>query len=195
LAVPRINESTPKRNDPPAWSHSHTASTALAAAPQPPSPPPPPLFPPPQNLDRQHQMIEPFQVQLFERVAFDPGPDHAKDARGGHDLVRLGFVARPRGEVGDAADRGVAGMNAIAFTRNFPAPLAKNRGKKCELLERLGVLIPAVSSLISDFPKDISVPTYPKSHLELFASHPTRGAYRDRHGRGVRMRWTRQRQA
>jgi hypothetical protein len=28
-----------------------------------------------------------------------------------------------------------------------------------------------VSSLISDFPKNISVPTYPKSHLEL--SHPT----------------------
>jgi hypothetical protein len=26
-------------------------------------------------------------------------------------------------------------------------------------------------------------------------AHPTRGAYRDRHGRGVRMRWTRQRLA
>ena len=50
-----------------------------------------------------------------------------------------------------------------------------------------------MSSLISDFPKDILVPTHPKSHLEFFASHPTRGAYRDRHGRGVRMRWTRQR--
>jgi hypothetical protein len=42
-----------------------------------------------------------------------------------------------------------------------------------------------LSSLISDFPKNISVPTHPKSHLELFASHPTRGAYRDRHGRGM----------
>src|SRR6266849_9598421 len=32
------------------------------------------------------------------------------------------------------------------------------------------------------------------NHLYKFApSHPTRGAYRDRHGRGVRMRWTRQR--
>ena len=50
-----------------------------------------------------------------------------------------------------------------------------------------------VSSLISDFPKNISVAAHPKSRLELFASHPTRGAYRDRHGRGVRMRWTRQR--
>jgi hypothetical protein len=41
-----------------------------------------------------------------------------------------------------------------------------------------------LSSLISDFPKNILVPTHPKSILELFASHPTRGAYRDRHGRG-----------
>ena len=40
------------------------------------------------------------------------------------------------------------------------------------------------SSLISDFPKNISVPTHPKSDLELYASHPTRGAYHDRHGRG-----------
>src|ERR1700736_2045062 len=32
------------------------------------------------------------------------------------------------------------------------------------------------------------------NHLYKFApSHPTRGAYHDRHGRGVRMRWTRQR--
>jgi hypothetical protein len=42
-----------------------------------------------------------------------------------------------------------------------------------------------LSSLISDFPKNISVPTHPKSDLELLASHPTRGAYHDRHGRGV----------
>jgi hypothetical protein len=42
-----------------------------------------------------------------------------------------------------------------------------------------------LSSLISDFPKNISVSTHPKSDLELFASHPTRGAYHDRHGRGV----------
>ena len=48
-----------------------------------------------------------------------------------------------------------------------------------------GCLSTGVSSLISDFPKNISVPTYPKSHLELSSSHPTRGAYRDRHGRGV----------
>jgi hypothetical protein len=58
-----------------------------------------------------------------------------------------------------------------------------------------GRLLTGVSSLISGFPKNIFVPMHPKSILELFASHPTRGAYRDRHGRGVRMRWTRQRQA
>jgi len=46
-------------------------------------------------------------MQLFERVAFDPGLDHAEHAPGHHDLVGLGFVAQPRGEVGDAADRGV----------------------------------------------------------------------------------------
>jgi hypothetical protein len=56
-----------------------------------------------------------------------------------------------------------------------------------------GGFLTGLSSPISGFPKNISVPTHPKSDLELFASHPTRGAYRDRHGRGVRMRWTRQR--
>jgi hypothetical protein len=53
-----------------------------------------------------------------------------------------------------------------------------------------GGLLTGVSSPLC---KNISVFTHPKSHLELFMSHPTTGAYRDRHGRGVRMRWTRQR--
>ena len=43
--------------------------------------------------------------------------------------------------------------------------------------------------------KNISVFTYPKSLLELFASHPKRGAYHDRHERRGGMRWTRQRLA
>src|SRR5882724_13023449 len=47
-----------------------------------------------------------------------------------------------------------------------------------------GGLSMGLSSLISDFPKNISVPIYPKSNLELSPSHPTRGAYHDRHGRG-----------
>jgi len=42
-------------------------------------------------------------------------------------LVRLGFVAAPRGEIGDVADRGVAGMNAIAFARNFSPACQKPR--------------------------------------------------------------------
>ena len=46
-----------------------------------------------------------------------------------------------------------------------------------------GGLLTGLSSLISDFPNNISVPTYPKSYLELFASSRTRGG----------MRWTRQR--
>jgi hypothetical protein len=50
----------------------------------------------------------------------------------------------------------------------------------------------AVESYFRIF-RNISVPIYPKSILEFLPSHPTRGAYRDRHGRGVRMRWTRQR--
>src|ERR1700730_7027631 len=50
-----------------------------------------------------------------------------------------------------------------------------------------------LSSLISDFPKNILVPTSPKSHLELFASHPTTGAYHDRHETRGGMLWTRQR--
>ena len=45
--------------------------------------------------------------------------------------------------------------------------------------EQLGALIcPSgclLSSLISDFPKNISVPTYPKSILELSPSRPTEG--------------------
>jgi hypothetical protein len=43
--------------------------------------------------------------------------------------------------------------------------------------------------------KNILVFTYPKSLLELFASHPTRGAFHDRHERRGGMRWTRQRLA
>ena len=41
-----------------------------------------------------------------------------------------------------------------------------------------GGFLTGLSSLISDFPKDISVPTYPKSDLELFASRPTEGRIR-----------------
>src|SRR6266852_3481012 len=45
-----------------------------------------------------------------------------------------------------------------------------------------GGLLTGVSSPLC---KNISVFTPPKSPLELCASHPTRGAYHDRHERGV----------
>ena len=54
-------------------------------------------------------------------------------------------------------------------------------------------LFPGLSSFISDFPKNISVPIYPETLLELSPSHPTRGAYHDRHETRGGMRWTRQR--
>ena len=56
--------------------------------------------------------------------------------------------------------------------------------KTAQVICPSGGLLTGLSSLISDFPKNISVPTHPKSDLELFASHPTRGAYHVRHGRG-----------
>jgi hypothetical protein len=56
-----------------------------------------------------------------------------------------------------------------------------------------GCSLKELSSLISDFPKNISVFTHPKSLLELWPSHPTRGAYHDRHEARGGMRWTRQR--
>src|SRR5882672_12023808 len=40
-----------------------------------------------------------------------------------------------------------------------------------------GRLMTGVSSLISDFPKNISVSTHPKSHLELSPSRPSEGRW------------------
>src|SRR6266700_7137198 len=50
-----------------------------------------------------------------------------------------------------------------------------------------------LSSLISDFPKNISVPTHPKSDLELSPSRPTEGRFAIVTDVGHGMRWTRQR--
>jgi hypothetical protein len=52
-----------------------------------------------------------------------------------------------------------------------------------------GSFLAGVSSLISDFPKDISVPTYPKSHLELSPSRPTEGRFAIVTDVGHGMRW------
>src|SRR6266849_468836 len=53
-----------------------------------------------------------------------------------------------------------------------------------------GGLLTGVSSPIC---KNIFLSAHPKSSLERFPSRPERGAYHDRHGRWVGMRWTRQR--
>ncbi len=45
------------------------------------------------------------------------------------------------------------------------------RSRRYQVICPSGGFLTGLSSLISDFPKNISVPIYPKSHLEL--SHPT----------------------
>jgi hypothetical protein len=55
-----------------------------------------------------------------------------------------------------------------------------------------GSLLTGVSSLISDFPKNISVPTHPKSNLQLSHPTPPEGRIMIVTDAG-RMRWTRQR--
>ncbi len=68
--------------------------------------------------------------------------------------------------------RGFAGLNPCCGLTTKPA----------QVICPSGGLLTGVSSPIC---KNISVFTYPKSSLELTSSHPTRGAYHDRHGRGV----------
>ncbi len=55
-----------------------------------------------------------------------------------------------------------------------------------------GSLLTGVSSCFSDFPKNISVFTHPKSILELFPSRPTEGRFAIVTNVGHGMRWTRQ---
>src|SRR3979490_369275 len=75
--------------------------------------------------------------------------------------------------------------SAKSGTHATPAPdCASLHPGYSRVIRPSGGLLAGLSRLISDFPKNISVPTYPKSDLELFASHPTRGAYHDRHERG-----------
>ena len=69
---------------------------------------------------------------------------------------------------------GFAGLNPSSGWTTRPA----------QVICPSGCLLTGVSTLISDFPKNISVPIHPKSNLQLSSSHPTRGAYHDRHGRG-----------
>src|ERR1700681_1732351 len=90
---------------------------------------------------------------------------------------------------------GIAGTPAATVDRRAARVrlLKASTTRLAQVICPSGGLSTGLSSLISDFPKNISVPTHPKSDLELFASHPTRGAYHDRHIRRGGMRWTRQR--
>ncbi len=82
-------------------------------------------------------------------------------------------------------------VGKVRLPEGPPCRARRKPGISTLRIERLGLvicpsggLLTGLSSLISGFPKNISVPTYPKSDLELWPSHPTRGAYHDRHGRG-----------
>ena len=57
---------------------------------------------------------------------------------------------------------------------SLPLSLFQPRRKRL-LICPSGGFLTGLSSLISDFPKNISVPTYPKSILELSPSRPTEG--------------------
>src|SRR5258707_2918766 len=73
---------------------------------------------------------------------------------------------------------------------------ARARLPKASTTRLVQVICPSgglLKGVSSPFCKNILVFTPPKSLLELFASHPKRGAYHDRHERRGGMRWTRQR--
>jgi hypothetical protein len=82
-------------------------------------------------------------------------------------------------------------VEVMGFSKGNPSYDLKT--KPAQVICPSGGLLTGVSSLISDFPKNISVFTHPKSHLSLLPSRPERAAYHDRHGRWGGMRWTRQR--
>src|ERR1700686_477973 len=73
-----------------------------------------------------------------------------------------------------------------------PRPGHEEYTRRCVVICPSGGLLTGVSSPLC---KNISLHPSGKSSLQVRAIPPHQGAYRDRHGRGVRMRWTRQRQA
>jgi hypothetical protein len=77
--------------------------------------------------------------------------------------------------------------------RRKSTAIASRPGRTGRLICPTGGLSRGVSSLFSDFPKNISVPTCPKSILELSPSRPTEeGRCATSPARGG-MRWTRRR--
>jgi hypothetical protein len=107
----------------------------------------------------------------------------AMDLRRGALLIRGPTCAcRHRSRLGGAARR------ALHRVRDTSGICARRRQVICPS----GGLSTGVSSLISDFPKNICLFTHPKSSLELTSSSPQRGVSRSSRTRGG-MRWTRQR--
>jgi hypothetical protein len=93
-------------------------------------------------------------------------------------MTLANIVARmERSEIRDSRDGGPGLRGACHRAALCADPLAPSG---LQPLYRVvicpsGGVSTGVSSLISDFPKNISVPIHPKSILELFASHPTEG--------------------
>jgi hypothetical protein len=82
-----------------------------------------------------------------------------------------------------AGDREIAPR--IGFSAHFRARSTGRMNDLPQVICPSGGLLKGLSSLISDFQKNIFVPTWPKSLLEFSLSRSTTGAYRDRHGRGM----------
>jgi hypothetical protein len=109
-----------------------------------------------------------------QRVARMRADDKLRDTHQLHLMEMMGFAA--------STLRSESLFKLRSFRLRKPPVLT---ARPAQVICPSGGFLTGLSSLISDFQKNISVPTHPKSHLELFASHPTRGAYHDRHGRGV----------
>ena len=80
----------------------------------------------------------------------------------------------------------------VPAVRSGVKDAAPRPGHERNVLSRRVMICPSGSFVSSPLCKNISVPTPPKSHLELFASHPTEGRWPSSRTRGG-MRWTRQR--
>src|SRR5712672_2570683 len=114
--------------------------------------------------------------------------------------IRIRLTKFRRGKMMRALAR-VPALRSSVTGRCYASPGARcsASGTREEIALRSRVVICPSGGLLtgvsSPFCKNISVFTPPKSPLELFASHPKRGAYHDRHERRGGMRWTRQRLA
>src|SRR5882724_6352463 len=94
-------------------------------------------------------------------------------------MTLANVVARmERSEIRDSRDagpglRGACHRARIRATRWLHPGYSRSR--RYQVICPSGGLLTGLSSLISDFPKNISVPNHPKSNLELSLSHPLQG--------------------